>query len=437
MLVTPLNMEYSSRPRRQSQPTHFYGFSGGASNIASNNTSKDAAANNDAPIPDGPTNAAAETVSANQKKPAAHENGGNSGIGNEAGDEVTGAPKSDATEGESPPAHDSSAAPKDKKLRTKYTPDDKIDFMEQMTKLDEDPVTKKMNLAQKCALLKPAVSSSTFARWGNICIICSEKFAIKNGNLAACPRIKCKQPLCLICFTKQFTCEIGKIDGPSRLEDVVNFTTFKCPLCTHVCLVTPGAPCDKHNKFFKTVKFRDCLFAVMKEHYLSISERLGTHLITLSSTQYAASKIDVNHHHYHCLHMSVGSLISKFNIIAKTLVGARFDNSELCKDQRMLDNLKNWCASHYPGVKIPGHKQQNLAPQIRILWEAQRALTKNALLSCCDFFDKFRSIDGADEHPGWPLLEELYHNTYPPQSVRRPHEQRQSMQNDSVIDVDT
>ena len=306
-----------------------------------------------------------------------------------------------------------------------------------MTKLDEDPVTKKLNLAQKCVLLKPVVSSSTFARWGNICILCSEKFAIKHGNLASCSRIKCKQPLCLICFTNQFACELGKIDGPSRLEDVVNFTTFKCPMCTHVCLVTPGSQCDKQNKVFNTVKFRECLFAVMKKHYLSISERLGTHLITLSSSQYLASKIHVNTNQDHYFHMSVGNLISKFHTIAKTLVGAPFDNSELCKDQRMLDHLKNWCAYHYPGVKIPGHKEDNLAAQIRILWEAQRALTKNALLSCCDFFDKIHSIDGADEHPGWPFLAELHHNMYPPQSVHRPDEQRQSMQNDSVIDVDT
>ena len=64
--VTPFTMESSQRPRRHSQPTNFYGYPGGASNDASNNTSKDAAAKNDAANHDGPTKAAVEEAPANK-----------------------------------------------------------------------------------------------------------------------------------------------------------------------------------------------------------------------------------------------------------------------------------------------------------------------------------------------------------------------------------
>ncbi len=116
-------------------------------------------------------------------------------------------------------------------------------------------------------------------------------------------------------------------------------------MCTHVCLVTPGYPCDNPNKVFNTVKFRDCLFAVMKKHYLSISERLGTHLITLSLTQYLASKIHVNTTQDHYFHMSVGAVISKFHTIAKTLVGAPFEESTLQRPTHVGQSEELVCLS--------------------------------------------------------------------------------------------
>ena len=64
----------------------------------------------------------------------------------------------------------------------------------------------------------------------------------------------------------------------------------------------------------------------------------------------------------------------------------------------MLDNLKNWCANFYPGVKIPGHVRDNFADVICMTWEAQRSLTTDMLHACCDFFGKIQLIDRVDEH---------------------------------------